>query len=447
MHRKILAITRILGAALVAALIGACNFFVDSWDPLKETKVDAPIFSVSGSDVTRSIAISSDSSDVTIYYTLDRTTPTTSSSAYSSPIIVSGYAVSKTIRAIAACAGIRSAARDLTITVTPNDALSLEGSVTTLAGSTTSGSGDGIGGAAGFSWPYDVATDGTNLYVPDKSNNEIRQIVIATGVVTTLAGSTTKGSADGTGNAASFNAPNGITTDGTNLYVSDGGNSEIRQIVIATGVVTTLAGSTTVGSADGTGSAASFNGPIGITTEGANLYVADYWNHEIRKIVIATGVVTTLAGSTTKGSADGTGSTASFYCPGRLTTDGINLYVSDFGNNKIRKIVIATGVVTTLAGSTTKGSADGTGNAASFDGPTGITTDGTNLYVSDYWNNEIRQIVIATGVVTTLAGSTTNGSADGTGNAASFDGPTGITTDGTNLYVSDTKNNEIRVIK
>jgi DNA-binding beta-propeller fold protein YncE len=319
--------------------------------------------------------------------------------------------------------------------------------VTTLAGPDYSA--DGTGSAACFDSPQGIASDGTNLYVVDTDNNEIRKIVIATGVVTTFAGSLTAGYADGTGIAARFNYPQGITIDpnGKNLYVADSGNDEIRKIVIATGVVTTLAGSPAYGSADGTGIAASFCYPEGITTDGTNLYVADTDNHSIRKIVIATGVVTTLAGSVTSGHADGTGSAASFYYPQGITTDGTNLYVADEDNHSIRKIVIATGVVTTLAGSTTSGHADGTGIAAGFCYPQGITTDGTNLYVADTYNHGIRKIVIATGVVTTLAGSTTGGHADGTGSAASFYYPEGITTDGTSLYVSDTSNNKIRVIK
>jgi hypothetical protein len=319
--------------------------------------------------------------------------------------------------------------------------------VSTLAGSTTSGSADGTGAVARFHDPCGITTDGTNLYVMDEGNNDIRKVVIATGVVTTLAGSTTNGHADGTGIAASFNDPWGITTDGTNLYVADDGNNEIRRIVIATGAVTTLAGSTTRGNADGTGAAASFNQPSGITTDGTNLYVAEMGNNEIRKIVIATGAVTTLAGSTTAGHADDTGTAASFSGPADITTDGTNLYVVEYQNNEIRKIVIATGAVTTLAGSTTAGHADGTGAAASFSGPTGITTDGTNLYVAECSNGEIRCIVIATGAVTTLAGSTTAGSVDGTGAAARFNEPYDITTDGTKLYVADNGNNEIREIQ
>ena len=224
-------------------------------------------------------------------------------------------------------------------------------------------------------------------------------------IVTTFAGSAGSSvSTDGIGTAAGFRYPDGITTDGTNLYVTD--SSAIRKIVISTGVVTTIAGiANSTGSTDGTGSAARFYSPAGITTDGTNLYVADAGNHTIRKVVISTEVVTTIAGLPGSGnylSTDGTGSAARFFTPIGITTDGTNLYVTDSYNNKIRKIVISTGVVTTLAGSGTAGSTNGTGTAASFSDPSGITTDGTNLYVAD--SSIIRKIVISTGVVTTIAG-------------------------------------------
>ena len=104
------------------------------------------------------------------------------------------------------------------------------------------------------------------------------------------------------------------------------------------GAVTTVAGTGSTGSANGTGTSASFNYPQGITTDGTNLYVADTSNHLIRKIVISTGVVTTVAGTGSNGSANGTGTSASFYLPYGITTDGTNLYVADYGNNLIRKI-------------------------------------------------------------------------------------------------------------
>ena len=271
--------------------------------------------------------------------------------------------------------------------------LSLSTAVTTLAGSGTSASTDGTGTAASFSNPISVTTDGSNLYISDSDTHTIRKIVISTGVVTTLAGTGSSGSADATGTSASFNNPVGITTDGTNLYVADNNNHIIRKIVIATGVVTTLAGYPgNQGDKNDTGPDAEFKGPQGITTDGTNLYVSDTNNHMIRKIVISTGVVTTLAGTGSIGSADATGTSASFKWPRDITSDGTNLYVAGSPNQRIRKIVIATGVVTTLAGSGNQGSADATGTSATFRWPKGITTDGTSLYVADSVNDIIRKI-------------------------------------------------------
>ena len=239
----------------------------------------------------------------------------------------------------------------------------------------------------------------------------------------------------------------GIAIDGSgNLYVADSNNNMIRKITSA-GVVTTLAGSITSGHADGTGAAASFYNPFGVAVDGSgNLYVGDTRNHMIRKITSA-GAVTTLAGSTTPGSADGTGVTAYFNLPGGVAVDGSgNIYVADGNNNMIRKITSA-GAVTTLAGSTTYGYADGTGIAASFNYPWGVAVDGSgNLYVADNNNNMIRKITSA-GVVTTLAGSTTSGHADGTGVAATFNRPWDVAVDGSgSVYVADTYNNMIRKI-
>jgi sugar lactone lactonase YvrE len=284
--------------------------------------------------------------------------------------------------------------------------LSLTQTVSTIAG-VSPGSTDGIGAAARFFNPYGITTDGTNLFVADTDNNTIRKVVIATGEVTTLAGTAgVAGSADGTGMAARFVYPHGITTDGSNLFVTDD-NFTIRKVVIATGEVTTLAGTArTSGSTDGTGPAARFNNPRGITTDGASLFVTDYINNTIRQVVITTGEVTTLAGTAgTAGAADGTGTAARFNGPDGITTDGTSLFVADSGNETIRKVVIATGEVTTLAGAAgAQGNTDGTGATARFYYPCGIATDGTNLFVADTLNKTIRKVVIATGEVTTLAG-------------------------------------------
>lgn len=321
------------------------------------------------------------------------------------------------------------------------------GVVTTLAGSGKVGSADGTGTTASFSYPFGVAVDVVgNVYVADTGNQTIRKITAA-GVVTTLAGSGSIGSADGTGTAASFNWPCGVAVDEAgNVYVADYLNNKIRKIT-ATGVVTTLAGSGSIGSADGTGAAASFYNPFGVALDVVgNVYVADAGNNKIRKITTA-GVVTTLAGSGSIGSEDGTGAAASFYYPFGVVVDlQGTVFVADNRNNKIRKIT-AVGVVTTLAGSGTGGSVDGTGTAASFKSPYGVTVDvAGNVFVADYDNHTIRKIT-ATGVVTALAGSGSIGSADGTGAGANCSRPSGVAVDlaGT-VYVADTNNHKIRKI-
>ncbi|MEA2345472.1 MAG: hypothetical protein QOF63_3641 [Thermoanaerobaculia bacterium] len=184
------------------------------------------------------------------------------------------------------------------------------------------------------------------------------------------------------------------------------------------------------------------------TDSSGNVYVADSYNHAIRKITPA-GAVTTLAGlAGTGGSADGTGSAARFYYPEGVTTDSSgNVYVADFYNHTIRKITPA-GAVTTLAGlAGSLGSADGTGSAARFGLPYGVATDSSgNVYVADSYNNTIRKIT-PVGAVTTLAGLAGNsGSADGPGSAARFRNPGGIAINSSgNVYVADSLNFTIRI--
>jgi sugar lactone lactonase YvrE len=313
--------------------------------------------------------------------------------------------------------------------------------VTTIAGNDTSLFG-----------PTGITIEGRNLYITEPIKNTIKKIEISTGVVTTLAGTAgTLGCNDGTGAEARFFFPRGITTDGTNLHLADSANNTIRMIVISTGVVTTLAGTSPkswMGS-DETDSSAPFENPNGITTDGTYLYVADSGNHRIQEVVISTGEVSTLAGMKgSMGSDDGHGTSAQFNWPSGITMDGKNLYVADSNNNTIRKIEVNTGLVTTIAGMAgTPGSRDGMGEMARFDYPWGITSDGTNLYVTDVFNHIIRKIVISTGEVTTFAGAAgRSGNKDGIKTVARFFYPYGITTDGTNLYVADTSNSTIRKI-
>jgi serine/threonine-protein kinase len=315
-------------------------------------------------------------------------------------------------------------------------------SVNTLAGSGSQGSANGTGTAASFYQPTGITVDTAgNVYVADYRNNLIRKINSA-GLVTTFVGTLSPGSANGTGTYASFFQPTGVAVDVSgNVYIADNGNNLIREISPA-GVVTTMAGNGTVGFVNGIGSAASFSGPQGIAVDvSGNVYVADYGNNLIREIS-PNGVVTTLAGSGTSGSVNGVDTAAAFNEPTGVAVDVAgNVYVADYGNNLIRKISPA-GMVTTLAGSGNTGAANGTGTAASFNGPTGLAVDASgNVYVADYGNNLVREITPA-GVVTKLGSGT-----GGPGKSLSFNGPYGIAIDAVgNIYVAVYGNSTIQKI-
>jgi sugar lactone lactonase YvrE len=332
------------------------------------------------------------------------------------------------------------------------------GVVTTLAGlAASSGSADGTGSAARFQDPEGVAVDSAgNVYVADTYNHTIRQVTPG-GVVTTLAGlAASSGSADGTGSAARFDWPLGVAVDSAGtVFVADTCNYTIRQVTPG-GVVTTLAGlAGSSGSTDGTGSAARFggalySGPGGVAVDSAGtVFVADTCNYTIRQVTPG-GVVTTLAGlAGSWGSGDGTGSAARFEWPHGVAVDSAgNVYVADTLNSTIRRVTPG-GVVTTLAGlAGSEGSGDGTGCAARFSLPYGLAVDSAaNVYVADTYNCTIRKVTPG-GVVTTLAGlAGSSGSADGTGSAARFCYPDGVAVDGAaNVYVADCLNHTIRKV-
>ena len=324
--------------------------------------------------------------------------------------------------------------------------LALNNTVSTLVG--TAGI-NGIGftnysanssDTAKFNQPNDITTDGANFYVADYANSLIRRISTVSGVVKTATLICTDNSS---GAAIIFNHPTGITTDGINLYVADWGNNCIRVILGIDNAATNSYKVITIGSTSGlagyvdstVNADVRFNQPVGITTDGVNIYVTDYNNAVVRWIDPSNNyAVYTLTGtSLSPGFADGAPGTARFNLPTRITTDGASLFVTEIINRTIRQIDIKTGNVSTLAGSsgqmgTDLGLINATGTAARFNSPDGITTDGTNLYVTDWYKNNIRKIVIATGDVTTL-----------------FDPlhpplhtPIGITTDGSSLLVADT---------
>ncbi|HUB66114.1 MAG TPA: protease pro-enzyme activation domain-containing protein [Candidatus Methylacidiphilales bacterium] len=320
--------------------------------------------------------------------------------------------------------------------------------VSLLAGQVgTTNEDNGTGTAAGFAYPSGITLDSSgNVYVADYNNNAIRKVTPA-GVVTTPYGSLTgkAGDTNAGGNNALFNTPNGVVADNSNnLYVADTGNNQIRKITTATGGVNTFA--------------SGFNEPNGISIDkSGNLYVADTGNNVVKKI-ISNGTVSVLAGkSGTAGYANGTGTAALFNTPTGLAVDSSgNVYVADYGNYVLRKITPA-GVVTTVAGQPeVSGYMDGTSTNALLNGPNGVAVDSLgNIYITDSLippigsnagGNELLRKLNTSGVLSTIAGDPgVTGSANGTGTAAQFYSlqAAAINSNG-EYYMADTYNQTIR---
>lgn len=325
-------------------------------------------------------------------------------------------------------------------------------SVTTIAGSfpptASAGAVDANGGSARLNFTLGVTSDGKDLYIADTGNHCIRKYEISTGDVTTIAGLCgTSGTLDATGGAARFNNPLQISTDGTNLFICDRANNTIRKVVISSTVVTTLVGlGGSAGDVDATGTSARINFPNGITTDGNYLYISDRGNNKIKRFLASSGAVTTIAGNGIASDVDNAnGLAASLNTPCDSVSVGSILYFVECGSNKLRKIDLTSSFpVTTLAGSGAASSTDGTAFAAAFNNPHGIETDGTNLFITEYNGQRIRRVGISSLDVVTIAGA--NGYQDGTGASALLGNLGGITSDGNRLYFVDSSNNALRRI-
>jgi len=337
--------------------------------------------------------------------------------------------------------------------------VNLPGSIITIAGNNLKSK---LLSSENLKSPSSVAIDvAGNIYISDSNNNRILKVVVSTGITTTVAGKGTSGySGDGgLATSATLNTPLGIAVDNVgNLYIADYGNRRIRKVTISTGIINTLVGDGTTGtSADGTLATSAHLGDInGVAVDSlGNIYFAENHSNHIRKVTASTGIMTTAAGTYISGySGDGgLATSANLSNPECVAVDQTgNLYIADTDNHCIRKVTIATSIITTVAGNGTAGySGDGNlATTATLRSPRGISFDSTgNLYIADCNNSLIRKVVISTGIISTVAGNGTIGYSGDGGDAtsASFNFPNSIAVDSVgNFYIADSGNDNIRKV-
>ena len=340
--------------------------------------------------------------------------------------------------------------------------------IETVAGNADVADG-GAATAAQLGSPTSVAVDSdNNIYIADANNHRIRKVDATTGNISTVAGTGTPGYGGdrGPATAAQINAPRDVAVDGDgNIYIADTNNRRIRKVTASTGVITTVAG-------DGTSGADGDNGPataaqlkqpwsVALDSDG-NIYIADRTNFRIRKVTVSTGVITTVAG-TVGGTYGGDGGQATATALGgslngvAVDSDG-NIYIA-IQQNRILKVTVSTGVITTVAGTGAAGYAGDGGQATAstvrISFPFGLSVDGSNnIYITDTYNNRIRKVDAAgvnAGVISTVAGSSGTPGDSGDGGAATSatmyypQGSVAVDSAG-NLYIADTFNGRVRKV-
>ena len=337
------------------------------------------------------------------------------------------------------------------------------GIITTIAGNriaTFSGDGGAATSASLYSPDGVIVDSAGNLYIADKYNKRIRKVAAGTGIITTIAGNGVASffGDGGAATSAGLWSPSGLALDSAgNLYIADQNNHRIRKVDAGTGIISTIAGSdgaTSVGDG-GTAVSANLYAPTEVTVDSAgNLYIAELYNHRIRKVAAGTGIITTVAGNGARSfSGDGGAATsASLNYPNGVTTDNIgNLYISDQLNGRIRKVDAGTGIITTVVGNGTfTFSGDGGPATSASISPYVVRIDGSgNLIIADADHDRIRKVDAVTGIITTIAGNGASAFAGdgGLATSASLSYPTGVTLDsGGNLYIADQFNHRIRKV-
>ncbi len=346
----------------------------------------------------------------------------------------------------------------------------LPGTMQTIAGdgSWTTVLDGNLATRANLDLPQSEVLDGAgNLYIADSAHNRVREVFASNATITTIAGN---GNPSYTGDGglavnATLNTPSSVALDGAgDLYIADTGNNVIRRIVLATGVITTVAGNGTAGSSGDGGQAtsATLDNPLGVSVDTAgNLYIADTYNHKIREVTTA-GVISTIAGNGTTqsngagsyGGDGGPATQAGLNYPFAVAFDSTgNMYIPDSGNNRVRVVNAGTQVISTFAGNGTQGFAGDGGPAiqANLYSPSGVTFDPVgNLYIADTQNNRIRKVSATTGNIATVAGNGIGGYSgdNGSAYAAGLYGPYGLEIDPDgNLLIADYFDQRIRRVQ
>ncbi|MDD5567151.1 MAG: hypothetical protein PHH01_03055 [Patescibacteria group bacterium] len=289
--------------------------------------------------------------------------------------------------------------------------------LTHLAGNAMDNYLEAAGETARFSDVISTAmsADGKTLYLVDRNNNRIRSLNVETGQTSYITGAGEFNSDSDSNNGyqeggpcdgqfslgvsgcAYFNRPTGLalTSDGKTLYIADGSNNRIRKVVIATGQTSLIAGSGASGFVNGIGNNATFNGPftVALSSDNKTLYVADKYNHAVRAINLANNQVTTLVGTGKQGYKEGSFKEAVLGIPENIKRgpDG-NLYVSEAGSLRVRKLDLTAQRTSLVSGSGERGKVNGTKEVAEWDAPKGMAFLNTTLYVTDFRNDLIRTI-------------------------------------------------------
>lgn len=296
--------------------------------------------------------------------------------------------------------------------------------------------------------PFDLVVLGDNVIFSEDQNHRIRFYDISAGTFSNI-GTGSPGIVNGSVAQAQFNFPTGLALSDNNsaLFIADRQNHLVRAVANAN--VVTVAGIGQAGFQDGgLQQQAQFNSPVGVVVLNNIVYVADLSNHAIRGIDIQNQSVTTIVGNGTAGFADGKGTVARLNGPvGMVVENANNILIADAQNNSIRRLNVNTQVLSTVAGDGTQGFRNGANNQAQFNNPIDVDIDSKGvIYVADASNHLIRKI--ENGLTTTFAGSGTAGEVNGDANLARFNLPVGVyvMTD-TEILVADYLNGAIRRIE